>query len=305
MHLNLVVTAIDSALGRLDYDSLSDQALMELLIDGIGDEDKEYFRDSNCDFLDIEEWDGLEFNSDGKVEKIEMSFAVEASLAFDFVPKSVKKIDFFDCLLTGSVETSLLPDGLEHFKVSETRSLSGTFDFAKLPSHLVTCDICENSFLGTADFTKLPVGLTKLELHANNFSGTLSFASLPEGLGLLSLDHNGFYGSLDFAALPRCMHEFSASDNNFSGTVDWQNLPPGLDFLWLQKNKFTGELRLKKNCEKLMDVDVSNNLFEEEAIVHSCLHEFIVLGGNKIEMVFDESGELCVSSDDGKYVESL
>ena len=303
MNLMRVLPAIDSALGRLDIDSLSDQTLMELLIEGIEEDWKVRFEDSDQeDLRAIEEWDTLGFDADGKVERIHMSAGAGGSVAFQYLPKSVKEVDFSECMLTGSVEVSLLPDGLELFNVM-LAGLSGTFDFAELPSHLVVCDISDNSFHGSADFTNLPAGLTELELRSNNFTGTLSPTALPKGLAVLGLNDNSFHGSLQFSTLPRSMYEFRASDNEFSGTLDWENLPPGLDTLWLQGNKFTGELRLEKNFEKLTVVDVADNLFEGIAIVHSDLQWITLLGGNKIVAVLDEGGKVCQRAENGAYVE--
>ena len=305
MHFSIILSTIDSALGRLDYDSLSEQALMELFIDGMEDDVKQDFQDSDHDYLDIEAWHVLKFNSDGKVESISMGWAVLGSLSFEFIPKSVKNINFFDCLLTGSIETSLLPYGLEEFQVAATENLSGTFDFAKLPSPLVACKIPENQFFGSADLTKLPKGLRTLEINHNRFTGTVSLRMLPRELKNFAMDSNQFHGSLDFSALPTSLYEFTLSENNFSGTLDFEYLPLGLHEFWINTNRFSGELRLDQAFENLTEIKVLSNLFEGTAIVHRNLHQYIDLRANRIKEVADEDGNICKCSKVNGFVDTL
>ena len=49
----LAVMAIDPALGRHDYHSLSDQALMEMVFDGMKAEKKQKLQDEHGNFLDF------------------------------------------------------------------------------------------------------------------------------------------------------------------------------------------------------------------------------------------------------------
>ena len=52
--------AVDPSLGRLDYESLSDQALMEMLIDALPTEEKAMFKDANGNFQDVCEWTNMD-----------------------------------------------------------------------------------------------------------------------------------------------------------------------------------------------------------------------------------------------------
>ena len=65
--------SIDPALGRLDYDSLSDQARMEIFIDGLTEETKKHFQDPKGGFLDISEWSGVFVTDDGEVTDVDYS----------------------------------------------------------------------------------------------------------------------------------------------------------------------------------------------------------------------------------------
>ena len=305
MHLVHTLTAIDSALGRIDYTTMSDQCLMELLIEGLEEDWKVPFEDSNGDFRDIEEWDALTFSAEGKIEGILMFNRAGGSIAFQYLPKSVKEVDFSECELSGTVEASLLPDGLEYFNVSLAGELSGTFDLLKLPSQLVLCAIAENEFSGSADLTQLPENLENLALRVNCFSGTVSLDALPNQMKDLSLDANKFHGSLDISSLPGSMLSLSACECAFTGTLNFERLPSSLQYLWLYQNEFTGELRLDKIYQMLTDIDVSDNRFEGTAIVHSSLHQYIALNGNFIDEVLDEDGESCPCSRTNGIVDSI
>ncbi|KNH04576.1 hypothetical protein XU18_4206 [Perkinsela sp. CCAP 1560/4] len=54
---SVFLDAVDPSLGRLDYASLSQQALMEMVIDGIANKEK-ICGDAN-ELKDIEEWIGV------------------------------------------------------------------------------------------------------------------------------------------------------------------------------------------------------------------------------------------------------
>ncbi|KNH05225.1 hypothetical protein XU18_3709 [Perkinsela sp. CCAP 1560/4] len=82
--------ALDSSLGRVDYASLSQQALMEMVIEGITNKDR------ICGYVDeqkdIEEWKGVEIE-DGKVVEIDWrQFKLEGSLHLAWLPPSVRKV---------------------------------------------------------------------------------------------------------------------------------------------------------------------------------------------------------------------
>ena len=94
---------IDPHLGRFDYASLPQQALMELLIDGI--ENKERIIGRNEGPPDIEEWKGLSMNE--KVEVIEIDWytqSLKGSLSFQLLPSTVQRAYLNSNNLSGTID---------------------------------------------------------------------------------------------------------------------------------------------------------------------------------------------------------
>ena len=86
MRFELVfLNTVDPLLGRLDYASLSEQAVMEMVIEGITN--KEKIRG------DIEEWKGVAIE-EGEVVAIGWrQFKLEGSLHLEWLPSSVREFD--------------------------------------------------------------------------------------------------------------------------------------------------------------------------------------------------------------------
>ena len=63
---------VDSSLGRVDCILLSDQNLMELLIEGFDDVTKRRYKDSEGMYLDVREWPHIKCDDDEKVIHIDI-----------------------------------------------------------------------------------------------------------------------------------------------------------------------------------------------------------------------------------------
>ena len=74
----------------VDYASLSQQALMEMVIEGITNKDR------ICGYVDepkdIEEWKGVEIEDGGVVEIHWDRYCLEGSLYLEWLPPSVRKV---------------------------------------------------------------------------------------------------------------------------------------------------------------------------------------------------------------------
>ena len=95
----LFLDAVDPSLGRLDYASLSQQALMEMVIEGITN--KEKICGDADEPKDIEEWKGVKIE-DGEVVKIEWVYCwLMGPLCVEWLPSSVKELSVSENSLAG------------------------------------------------------------------------------------------------------------------------------------------------------------------------------------------------------------
>ncbi|KNH05573.1 hypothetical protein XU18_3544, partial [Perkinsela sp. CCAP 1560/4] len=94
----LFFDAADSSLGRVDHESLSQQALMEMVIGEITN--KEVICGDVDEPKDIEEWKGVTIE-DGEVVAIGWRrFMIRGSLHLERLPSSVREFDATSNLLT-------------------------------------------------------------------------------------------------------------------------------------------------------------------------------------------------------------
>ena len=105
-----VLTSVDPTLGRLDYDSLTDQALMEMLIHGIDEDYIDEFQDENGNFFDVCEWYSITC-TDSRVTRICLNGydIYTTPFRFDFIPPLVTSFEAYECNLSGTLNASILP----------------------------------------------------------------------------------------------------------------------------------------------------------------------------------------------------
>ncbi|KNH04089.1 hypothetical protein XU18_4603 [Perkinsela sp. CCAP 1560/4] len=109
----IFLNTADPSLGRVDLESLPQQALMEMLIEGItnkyeicGDADEP---------KDIEEWKGVSIE-DGQVVEIDWDqLYLEGSLHLEWLPSSVKMFGIrWNYKITGTLDCASLPTSLKN-----------------------------------------------------------------------------------------------------------------------------------------------------------------------------------------------
>ena len=275
--LSLTVQSVDPALGRLDYDSLSDQTLMEMLVSTLSEESKAAYQDENGAFTDIEEWAGIVCDSHGTVTEICLddgsTDALTGSLSFQFTPPSTQRIDFsYQHSLQGTLTTSLLPVCLKYLDITHTR-ICGPFDLTSLPMALEELDITENNFSGSAlwrsgDLSALPSGLTHIYAYGNSFSGSINLSKLP----------------------PKLVH-LNLSRNKLSGEVEFSNLPDSLVTVCLQFNGLSGSIAMRDFHHRKVEINLSFNAFSGTAVVSKDFSRVRVGGwASRVTAVIDESG---------------
>ena len=282
------------SLGRFNLQELTDQMRMELLIDGMTDAAKRQYKDENGDYFEIVEWDCVEVDEDDMSRVRSIRFPdgfCEGSLTLDYIPPTVRAFLQSGGELTGTIETSTLPGGLDEFSLTSSHNMHGTIDFCRLPSALGLFHIYANNFSGSADLAALPKGLITLDISTNHFTGNVSLDSLPQSLEELNINANEFEGSLCLEALPHLLSSVDCSSCNFSGSLNLSSLPAVLELFYVNDNALSGELRLPNELTMLREAWFQNNMFAGVATVHSGLYDYVQLSENKIVKVFDEKGK--------------
>ena len=279
----LIFVTIDPSLGRLEYDSLSDQARMEIFISPISENLQKKLQDTNGNFLDVCDWYVVECDAEGNIDIIQLHISEEdtKSPIFSYIPPSVRIFNY-----KGAKECSFtladLPPNLCEFSVENTQLLS-EIDLNGFSSHLQNITIKYCGMQATCDARNLPDSLIKLNLNENKLHGSLSLDSLP-----------------------RPMTHFMASDNNFSGKLLIDNLPARMYHLYLSRNEFTEFVLLstpectksqgfahRSHGTKLYIWAISNKI-RGTAVVEKAIngnHVNLGLEGNMIEAVIDENGK--------------
>eukprot|EP00009_Paramoeba_aestuarina_P014310 CAMPEP_0201530018 /NCGR_PEP_ID=MMETSP0161_2-20130828/43503_1 /ASSEMBLY_ACC=CAM_ASM_000251 /TAXON_ID=180227 /ORGANISM="Neoparamoeba aestuarina, Strain SoJaBio B1-5/56/2" /LENGTH=243 /DNA_ID=CAMNT_0047932135 /DNA_START=14 /DNA_END=742 /DNA_ORIENTATION=+ len=209
---------------------------MELLVENfVGNS---AFKDSDGNFLDVENWRGLRRDDSGMItlvdwgtkmgmrlfdsgENIDEEFELDGEGIIDlqWLPPTTLEcvLQFLD--LEGSVETSQLPRGLKHL------------------------DILYNEFVGSFDTRFLPQSIESFLLTANNLSGSFHLSVDLPNLIKIRANKNRFSGSLDFTHLPPAIQGINLAANSFSGTINLRALPESLtQHLCISGNEISQEV---------------------------------------------------------------
>ena len=273
--LSLHLLTIDPSLGRLDYDSLSDQALMEMLISGMQDKSKEIFQDGNGNFTDACDWNARDW--EGPDVRCTNKRVVEIALwnfrfaskqfPFEFIPPLVTSFRFTFSRLCGTLHTPFLPTILEKFNVQN------------------------NDLNGSIDFKGLPRRLHFLSLSSNRFCGSLLLADLPDTMAMLDAQLNYFSGEIMLDSLPPTMEEILLGHNELTGPIHIQRLPNSMEIIDVRSNWLSGEFRLLALPPNLREIDISDNSLEERAVISGTTGDmFFKLVHSNIESVIDDKG---------------
>ena len=165
--------SVDPSIGRLDYSLLSDQALMEMLIDGFDDKTKEDYQDKHGMYFDVCEWSCVKCDDDQRDIEIDIeSNHVRGSLELRYVPPKVKvlKKTLLLSKLTGSVDLTHLPEGFQVIDL-QNNGLTGEIDLAYLPKGMKKQHLSDNQLTGVIDFTQLPDEIYYLDIENNELTG--------------------------------------------------------------------------------------------------------------------------------------
>ena len=293
MRLCQLFLSVDPSLGRVDYSLMSDQLLTEMLIEGFDDETKKEYQDSHGMYLDVCEWPCTKCDGDERAIEIRIdSRHVSGSVELRYVPPKVRVFKISSCSkseLTGSVDITSLPDGIECMSLGGNQ-LMGEIDLTQLPKRMKQLILTSNQLTGGIDLTHLPDGMGHIYLSDNQLSGEINLTQLPEEMKNLALSNNQFSGEIDLTQLPDGMGSFYLNQNQITGEIDLTHLPGGMRRLHLSINQFTGSIIIKNLSPKMDFIDVRNNHFSDVALVDSKTNATTKLEGSGVTSVVDENG---------------
>ena len=193
MHTIVTLLTNDPHLGRVNYASLSDQTLMEMLVESFCDEAKKQYQHEPGVFLDICKWPWVSFD-DAQNVTIVQGFNGDGSISLEFIPPKTQTFLFSYAKLTGTLETSALAQHMTNFMITGN-NFHGIVDFTTLPETMQILCLEKNNFTGSAVFDRLPRALRTLNIHENRFSGGLNLKSLLPSLESLNASSNAFCGA--------------------------------------------------------------------------------------------------------------
>ena len=261
----------DPSLGRVDYSSLSDQTLMEMLVEGLDDETKQEYQDDDGAYLEVCDWPCVKCDVSERVIEIGVdSSDIRGSIQLCYVPPKVKVL-------------KVTPS----FPGSE---LSGSVDLTQLPVGMQVLDLQNNILTGEVDLTRLPSETESLSLGHNQLTWEINITQLPDGMQKLFLDNNQLTGKVDLTKLPKGMNVLRLQYNQFTGAIDLGNLPDEMTYLFLQNNKFSGSF-VAKGLASSMAINAQGNQFNAVAVIGSKTDAAIKLRGSGVTSVVDENGK--------------
>ena len=193
MWKSLLLLTLDPHLGRVDISTLSEQTLMEMVVENLSDDTKKAFQDENEMFLDVCKWRIVECDEDGQVVRCQTSCSLGGTIQLSFLPRQIFDLALEMTDLSGTLDTSALPASFMTFSV-EDNSLHGTIDFTALPRNVESFNVATNAFTSSAVLDSLPGTIENLYVGNNKFSGTLCLTRLPQGLQRLGVSNNSFTG---------------------------------------------------------------------------------------------------------------
>ena len=299
MHCAPLLLEIDPALGRLDPMLLSNQAMMELLIQGCTDASKAMLQDANGEYEEYTAWDIVQSAHEDESIFFMPDIHLEGTLSFEFLPRTTKGVyiglhfSAWFPLLFGTLETAALPQCLGEF-IAKWQGFTGTVDLRKLPPNLQTLNIYSNKFSGSADLTALPGPLNTLNIGKNKLSGSVNLEKLPETLTTLEMEENQLCGTLTLDKLPEALSKLCAFRNKFTGDVVIDNLSEKLKHLNLENNALHGSVILKVSHNSLRVFSLRENKISGTIVVHSAVKACAFSMGQfgfAIEAVVDENSE--------------
>ena len=218
MNSAVLLLSVDPSLGRVHFNELPDQTLMELLYEGFDEETQQRYQDYDGIYVEISMWSSVKCDNTRSVIEINEQSAVSGSLQLCYIPLSVKVFNMSWKRLTGSIDLTRLKESLQQLNLSHNQ-LTGPVCLTKLPERIERIALNHNQLAGSIDLTQLPGKTRSLALQENQFTGSIDLTNLPESMRKLHVFSNQLSGSFIATNLPPMMREISAGANQFSSTA--------------------------------------------------------------------------------------
>ena len=284
--MRILLTLIDpSALGRLDYTTMSQQALMECLVAHLDEKPLQSFRDKKKHFRDISDWNGVECDTEGDVVGINWQSAL-------------------GMWITGSINLQWLPPTLEDLSVEYegVKPVMGTLHLRELPRSLQslvfefrekpvweveTSQVSSGLIEVTGSFSDLPESIETFHIYGCTLNMPFCLTDIPEMLHEIDITHHAF-GNIDLQCDSMALENLSARFGTKQGTVSFVESPPALILLDLTMSKLVGSLSFEGLGDFLQYLVLDDNNFHgvvvfedlpdslEELSIHRASFEKIV-----------------------------
>ena len=233
------LAADPSALGRIDYATLSQQAMMELLAQNQPSD--RFCARRGTGFTEIAQWKGVTI-ADGLVTAILWTHTGKQPGTIDmrWIPPSVVHLGLSGFTIE-NFDVGYFPRNLRYVNLSSCPT-GGTIETPRLPPLLKTLWLLDSGIKGTLDCINLPHDLIQLSVSKNMLTGSVDLTSLPPAFELLDLSNNNFQGSLDLSHMPHSV-SLKLNSNQFSGEIPIFAYCGKQEGLTIFSNAFTGAIR--------------------------------------------------------------
>ena len=289
----------DRSIGQVNISGLSDQIIMEVLIDGFDDSCKQQFKHHDGTYKDVCKWRGIKCNGRRQVTAItwlekDSEIVIDGAVPFTHLPANLKTfiiempgsanrdLDFED------IEASALPHSLEYFALENVGM--GSFDLRRLPPNLKSLKAISSGVFGSCCLTALPKGLKELNLKHNDLTGSICLDRLPHLMWKVNLSFNALSGSINLKRLPSTLSSLWLDHNEFCGNIDANYLPQKLELLFLSDNKISGTFSFTCPPMKLQLIRINGNAFTGLTTVSRNAFPFVDADYAAMGGVVDETG---------------
>ena len=256
----IFATADVPGAGRFNLDCMSQQMAMETLLAEVYG--LEAIQNADGTFLDVEQWEGLDFDSEGNITEIDFECEVDYELIDD------------------EENEPLIGPG-------------GSMDLQWISQSVTSFSVANNELEGSVDTQNLPRGLEKFNISFNEFSGEFSLAGLPNTLQLLNIQSNRLSGSLVLADLPRGMEKMFASRNRFTGELNLDDLPPQIEEFAAKDCQLSGALSMRHMPASMKLFDIIGNAFGQDVLVANVADSsayLLLIQKERFGKIIDENG---------------